>query len=87
MIKTKSPRIGDTVLIAMFVLSAAPSDDEVNPLDTVQLRFSMTYGFTEIFMWGFERVCHETLPWLISVSLDANARRCRHVIAVRGHRC
>ena len=33
------------------------------------------------------RVCHDTLPWLISVSLDANARRCRHVIAVRGHRC
>jgi len=25
--------------------------------------------------------------WLISFSLDANARRCRHVIAVRGHRC
>jgi len=33
------------------------------------------------------RVCHDTLPWLISFSLDANARRCRHVIAVRGHRC
>ena len=32
-------------------------------------------------------VCHDTLLWLISVSLDANARRCRHVIAVRGHRC
>jgi hypothetical protein len=24
---------------------------------------------------------------LILVSLDDNARRCRHVIAVRGHRC
>ena len=25
--------------------------------------------------------------WLNLVSLDANARRCRHVIAVRSHRC
>jgi len=23
----------------------------------------------------------------VQFSLDANARRCRHVIAVRGHRC
>ena len=33
------------------------------------------------------RVCHDTLPWLISFSLDANACCCHHVIAVRRHRC
>jgi hypothetical protein len=30
------------------------------------------------------RSCGNTLRWLISFWLDANARRCRHVIAVRG---
>ena len=59
------------------------------------LRKFLRVGFAAEFVLTRRRLFRQTCLYggrnrrkiAVEFSLDANARRCRHVIAVRGHRC